>query len=320
MIYPNTNAHTNIQVCRTARLVGVSNTSHARHDTEDVVVDGVHTHLGCVCARDGGGGEHKLECGVVNAREVARAAGLVLLGSQCEGLHVDTGIGSAGVVLEGLDHIEVGSLTLREAVLAVELELGRDNGVLAPAVHVEGSLGQHECAGIGDVGSRGRTLAVKVGVGGSGPLLVASKVGDVTSTGVLEEATGDEGVGAGCLGGSTKGVDRVGESIDGIGVVEWLGTEGLVEGLAADEGRAVVDVGIGLDDPDKLLAGVVEVELDLVGGGTDRLVASELELLNEVLVGVLCHLAALISVQEDVVNVQGGSNKGLLVSLGDRDC
>ena len=221
------------------------------------------------------------------------------------------------MVLEGLDHIEVGSLTLREAVLAVELELGRDDGVLAPAVHVEGSLGQHEGAGIGDVGAGGRTLAVKVVVGGSGPLLGASNVRNITSTGVLEETTGDEGVGAGCLGGSTKGVDRVGESIDGIGVVEGLGTEGLVEGLAADEGRAVVDVGIGLDDPDKLLAGVVEVELDLVGGGTNRLVASELELLNEVLVGVLCHLAALIGVKEDVVDVEGGGNKGLLV--GGRD-
>jgi len=72
-----------------------------------------------------------------------------------------------------------------------------------------------------------------------------------------------------------------------------------------------------LDNPDKLLARVVEVELDLVGGGADGLVASELDLLEEVLVGVLCHLAALISVEEDVVNIEGGSNKGLLV--GSRD-
>jgi hypothetical protein len=72
-----------------------------------------------------------------------------------------------------------------------------------------------------------------------------------------------------------------------------------------------------LDDPDKLLARVVEVELDLVGGGSNRLVTSELDLLEEVLVGVLCHLAALISVEEDVVNIERGSNKGLLV--GGRD-
>jgi hypothetical protein len=35
-------------------------------------------------------------------------------------------------------------------------------------------------------------------------------------------------------------------------------------------------------------------------------------------VGVLGHLAALIRVEEDIVDVEGGSNKGLLVGLGDR--
>ena len=59
---------------------------------------------------------------------------------------------------------------------------------------------------------------------------------------------------------------------------------------------------------------MVEVELNLVGGGADRLVTRELELLDEVLVGVLGHLAALIRIKEYVVNVEGGSNKGLLVS------
>jgi len=63
---------------------------------------------------------------------------------------------------------------------------------------------------------------------------------------------------------------------------------------------------------------VVEVELDLVGGRADRLVTRELELLNEVLVGVLGHLATLIRIKEDVVNIEGGSNEGLLVGLGNR--
>jgi len=71
-----------------------------------------------------------------------------------------------------------------------------------------------------------------------------------------------------------------------------------------------------LDNPDELLARVVEVELDLVGGGSNGLITSELDLLEEVLVGVLGHLAALVCVEEDVVNIEGGSNKGLLVSSG----
>jgi len=114
-------------------------------------------------------------------------------------------------------------------------------------------------------------------------------------------------------------MDSVGKSINGIGVVEGLSTKGLVKNSATLKRRAVVNVGIGLNNPDELLARVVEVQFDLVGRRSDRLIARELELLNEVLVGVLSHLAALIRVQEDVVNVQGGSNKRLLVSLGDRD-
>lgn len=220
------------------------------------------------------------------------------------------------MVLERLDHVEVGSLTLRETILAVKLELGGDDGVLAPTVHIEGGLGEHEGAGIGHI--RSSDLGggcVEAGVVASSPLRSSGESGNVTGTGHLEETPGgDEGVGAGCLGGSAEGVDGVGESIDGIGVVEGLGTECLVEGLSTGEGRAVVDVGIGLDNPDKLLARVVEVELDLVGRGSDRLISSELELLDEVLVGVLCHLATLVCVKEDIVDVEGGGHKGLLVS------
>ena len=76
---------------------------------------------------------------------------------------------------------------------------------------------------------------------------------------------------------------------------------------------------IGLDNPNKLLHGVVEVELDLVGGGTDGLITSELELGDEVLVGVLGHAAALIRVEEDIVDVEGGGNKGLIVGNRGRD-
>ena len=57
------------------------------------------------------------------------------------------------MVLEGLDNVEVRTLSLRDSVLAVKLELSGDDGVLAPAVHVEGSLGEHECAGVGDEGT-----------------------------------------------------------------------------------------------------------------------------------------------------------------------
>jgi hypothetical protein len=62
-----------------------------------------------------------LEDSVINAGEVAAAGGLVLLRAEGEGVYVDASVGGTGVVLPGLDNIEVAALTLREAVLAVEL-------------------------------------------------------------------------------------------------------------------------------------------------------------------------------------------------------
>jgi len=152
---------------------------------------------------------------------------------------------------------------------------------------------------------------------------VASEArGDVLihGTRILEKtASINEGIGAGKLAGSTEGVDRVGEGINGIGVVEGLGTKDVEEGSTAKEGRTVINVLVRLDNPDKLLHGVVEVELDLVGGGTNRLVTSELKLGNQILVRILGETAALVRVQEDVVNVQGSRNKGLIVGNGGAD-
>ena len=62
--------------------------------------------------------------------------------------------------------------------------------------------------------------------------------------------------------------------------------------------------GIALDNPHKLLARVVEVQLELVAGAGDGLGTSELEGLNQILVRDLSELAALISVEVDVVNIQ----------------
>jgi hypothetical protein len=244
----------------------------------------------------------------------------VLLRSKRKGIDVDTSVGGAGVVLEGLNDVEVRTLSLGDAVLAVKLELSGDDGVLTPAVEVEGSLSEDEGAGIGD-GRAGGISTTGVEDAGSVPVLGRGGIvsGDeaVNSTGHLEDTSRDEGVGTRGLSGAAEGMDGGRESINGIGVVEGLGTEDLEESTVALEGGAVIDVGIGLDDPDELLARVVEVDLDLVTGRSDRLVTGVLELLDEVLVGVLGHLSALIGIQEDEINVDRGSNKGLLVGAGD---
>ena len=231
-------------------------------------------------------------------------------------VHVDASVGGTGVVLEGLDDVKVRTFSLRDSVLAVKLELSGDDGVLTPAVHVEGSLSEDECACIRDKGA-----VVGTGIGIKDAVVPASRVGAghkaVNGTGHLENTSGDEGVGTRGLGLTTEDGDRGRESINGIGVVEGLGSENLVQGGVGLQSIAVVNVGIRLDNPDELLAGVVEVDLDLVTGRSDRLITGVLELLNEVLMGVLGHLSALVSIQEDEVNVDRGGNKGLLVGSGD---
>jgi len=223
----------------------------------------------------------------------------MLFGAKGEGIDVDASIGGTGVCLEGLDLVEVGSLALGEAVLTIKLKLGDHNGVKTPAVHVKGGLGKDERGGIRDVG----------GVSGCGAVGSNDTIGE--KTGSADNITG--------AGITREGHDGVGESIDGIGVVERLGSHGGMQSVATLERRAVINVGIGLDNPDKLLTGVVEVELDLVGRRTDGLVTGELKLLNQVLVGVLGHSAALIGVEEHVIDVKRCGDKGLAVGVGGLD-
>jgi hypothetical protein len=88
---------------------------------------------------------------------------------------------------------------------------------------------------------------------------------------------------------------------------------GEVEGLLtlpreSDQGVAG-DEGVTLDNPHKFLTRVVEVQLQLVGRRSDGLTASELEDIDEVLVGDLGEFTTLISIEVDVVNVEGGSNQ-----------
>jgi hypothetical protein len=196
-------------------------------------------------------------------------------------------------------------------------------------VHGEGGLGENEGAGIRNsgvlvdvrriegVGSDSSTHAGLVVIGAVRsiipPLLAGSRV-SIGSTGIIKETGSIDVIINGVR--AAECVDGVGKSIDGVGVVEGLSAEQTVEELVAVEGRAVVNVLIRLDDPDEFFNGVVKVELDLVGRRTDGLITGELELFNEVLVGVLGHAPALISVQEDVIDVEGGGDEGLVVCGG----
>jgi len=255
----------------------------------------------------------------------------MLFGPQGKGINVDTSVRSASVVLVRLDKVEVSAFTLREAILAVKLELSGDNRVLAPAVKSERSLGEDKSAGIRDT---------RVIVGETSVSETRSHVGlfvaviivirlitltppvsasNINSAGLVEETRaineGTRGVSNSIV--ATECVDSIGKSIDSIGVVEGLSAKNTVEKLVALQRRTVVNVLIRLDNPDELLNGVVKVELDLVGRRANGLITSELKLLNKILVGVLSHASALISVQEDIVDIERGSDQRLVVGVVD---
>ena len=68
-------------ITTTQRLVAVRQTTHAAHHAEHVVVQGIHADLRRARVHNRVYGHRQLEGRLVNAREVARAGRLVLLGA-----------------------------------------------------------------------------------------------------------------------------------------------------------------------------------------------------------------------------------------------
>ena len=136
-------------------------------DAEDIVVDREHVE-GDVSA--GAGGNSNLR--VINAGEVARAGRLVLLGLEREGVAVNTRHGGTGVVVVGLDGVEILGTLLLEPVLAVENELHVSHvraSILIPSgsvgvdgeklgavtsIEIEGGDGGRGAGGVNEVGGR----------------------------------------------------------------------------------------------------------------------------------------------------------------------
>jgi hypothetical protein len=297
---------TTITISNLTRLVGVRKATHAAHDSENVVVEGIHADLSSAGTRHRVEGHSELESRLVDTGEVASARRLVLLGAESKAVHVDTRGRSAAVVLVRLDTVEVGALTLSEAVLAVELHLGNLNGVLAFAANagVEDNLREEVVDTRLELAGGGKVIGIRTNNGGEvGGTCTEDCSCRVTNNRALSNCTSVRAT------SRALGEERHDETFSGevIGVVEGLGATD-----RRNPGRVgAVHEGIALHDPLEFLDGVVEVQLDLVGGGSDGLRTSELNLLDEVLVALLGKAAALLSVEVHVVNIEGSGRKGL---------
>jgi len=124
------------------------------------------------------------------------------------------------------------------------------------------------------------------------------------------EQRGDDRVLAGHALDASDGVTRLqNRAVPPVRVVERLLS------LPRVDDRVIArDVRVALDDPHELLAGVVEVELQLVGRRGDRLATSELEDIDQVLVRDLGKLAALIRVEVDVIDIERRGRQAALAN------
>jgi len=250
--------------------------AHAAHDPEDIVIDCIHANLGAPAVAGGARRQLQVQSSIVDTRHVAGARWLMLLGLKTKGVDIDTLLGDILVVLVGLHQIEVATIALGEPVVTVELQLGSNNWVITV---LEGD---------GNVNSVGTT---------SGNTGHSTSIASSGSSGRSDQVGEGSGVSA------TRGLGGGG----GVGVVIVVG---VVEPLLA-LGSRVRHVQVTLDDPDQLLARMVEVQLDLVLLLAGGLVTSELQLLNQVLVRDLSEPAALIGIQVDVVDEQGARRHSL---------
>ena len=219
-----------------SRLVGVRESAHAWHYAENVVVRRIDIDRWGRERANRVVRDREEQRGVVNAWQVARAARLVLLRLEREGIHVDADRRHVRVVLVRLHQVEVVAAADLETVVAVELEQGRDDRVGAS-----------------------HALNTRDGV---------ARLQDWPVPPVRE-------------------------------------VERLLALPRVDDVRVAARVGVALDNPEKLLARVVEVQLELVAWGRYGLAARELQGLNEVLVADLGELTTLIRVQVDVIHIEG---------------
>jgi len=223
-------------------------------DAEDIVVDREHVEGEVSTRTSGGNSQGNLR--VINAGEVARAGRLVLLGLEREGVRVNTGHGGTGVVVVGLDGVEILGTLLLEPVLTVENELH--------VSHVRGSI---------LIKSGGGTASVV------NPGAVAKIGGDLTLSGEGSDVSGQLRLTASDVLGevphAVESLGRLGEAphelLDGVVEGEALLVRTGAEGIGASVLNLLNEVFVALLGKSPTF---LSVEVDVIGvyleRGSDR--------------------------------------------------
>ena len=205
---------------------------------------------------------------------------------QCERIDVNTSDWDVGMALVGLNQVEVRSKALLESIVSIELELGTNNGVSSGVDGSEtGVIGVITCGGDGTEISRSQVIGVGSRSGGQVDLA------DLGVGSILGNTRANSAVGGNLetslaevvevllvkVGSSDEGED-VGAILDvGEDQLRWIRKTGTVDAVITRIGIKVISVVVplvvaqldnivSLDNPDKLLYWVIQVQLNLYVG------------------------------------------------------
>ena len=232
-------------------------------DAEDVVVHGEHVKV----RRGGTSLGLDRDLSVIDAREVARTGRLMLLGLKRERVRVHTRHGGTGVVLEGLDGVEVLAGLLLEAVLTVKHKLEGVDGTGSLLSPGRITLSHDKLGSAGKGGGRdGRQTRRELSAGVGGDVDVGG--GEVPKVGIGDGTA---------VGAEDELLDRV-----VVGEADLLGVAGGRHGIGAGVLNLLDEVLVTLLGEAATLLGV-EVDVvgpDLEGGaiGVGREIGREVEI------------------------------------------
>ena len=220
------------------------------------------------------------------------------------------------MVLVGLHQVEVGTKALLEAVVAVKLELGTNGGVAASVTGGKTSV-VGTITGVGEGSEVNRRDRVTSAEEGREVITNESCVVLSTILSNTKKRAGKTSVKTTSSSNSTLTVTReargrparldVGEQVLPSGRnITPADIVIVVISVVSPLVHVGVNEAVTLYNPNQLLNGVVEIELDLNVGAGDRLVTGELKLLNKVLMSNLSHTTTLIGIKVDVVYEKSG--------------
>jgi len=212
------------------------------------------------------------------------------------------------VVLVRLDQVKVRTKALLEAVVAVKLKLGTNGRVTTSVTGGKTSV-VGTITGVGEGSEVNRRDRVTSAEEGREVVTITSRIGTVLKR--TKERTGKTTLRSGTRTNAVVNTREAGSRPARLDVGEKVlpcvgyGTPGniviVVIRIVGPLVHVRVNEAVTLYNPNQLLNGVVEIELDLNVGAGNRLVTSELKLLNEVLMSNLSHTTTLIGIKVDVV-------------------